>query len=463
MSKLTAIVLAAGKGTRMKSKLPKVLHEVLGKPMVTYPVRAAVDAGASSVVVVVGYGREAVESALRAEFPELDMRFAVQAEQKGTGHAVMTALPFVEGGCERVLILNGDLPNLSAATIAELIHVAEQDNSIAALLTARVEDPTGLGRILRDSLGRVLQIVEESDASPLQRAIQEINVGSYLFRRSYLDGALITLSSGNAQGEFYLTDLFGRAASMEEFPSALVVEDLVQVTGVNNRSELSKAEDCARRRRNEQLMVSGVTMRDPNTTWVETGSQVAADVVLGPGVMIRGRSSIAEDCIIEAGAILQDVQVGRGTTIAPYSHLDGCTIGEDCTVGPFARLRPAAVLHDKVKVGNFVEVKKSTLGKGTKAGHLTYLGDATIGEGVNVGAGTITCNYDGKHKHVTVLGDGVFVGSNTELVAPVSVGARAFIGAGSTITENVPERALALGRARQRNIEGYVPEDDSGE
>jgi bifunctional UDP-N-acetylglucosamine pyrophosphorylase/glucosamine-1-phosphate N-acetyltransferase len=450
-----ALILAAGKGTRMRSRLPKVLHPVLGLPMAAYPVRAARAAGIGRVVVIVGYEREAIEADLGRRFPELG--FALQAEQRGTGHAVQCAREwFAEGPADDlVVVLNGDLPNLQARTIERLLATARDGGPHVALVTAVLDDPTGYGRIIRDEAGRVVEIVEQADATEVQRGIREGNVGTYAFPRGFLTEALDGLAADNAQGELYLTDLVAAAVARGIPVSPVVVDDPVEVMGVNSRADLAAVEAAARRRRNHALMLAGVSMHDPERTRVEADVELAADVVLEAGVELRGATRVATGVRIEVGAIVIDSELGEDALVRAYSHLEGARVGARCQVGPYGRLRQGAVLGEDARVGNFVELKKTTLGRGSKANHLTYLGDAHIGEGVNVGAGTITCNYDGVNKFPTTIGDGAFIGSNTELVAPVTVGRQAYVGAGSTITEDVPDGALGLGRARQRNIEGY--------
>lgn len=456
MSDVVAIVLAAGMGTRMKSALPKALHPVLGRPMLTYPIDAALGAGASRVVLVLGHCRDEIESAMRRYYPDAPLEVAVQAEQKGTGHAVLCALPSVPAGASHVLVLNGDLPNLGAATVSALVEKAVAGVSPVGILTAQMDSPGGYGRIIRDGQGRVLRITEQADASAEELAVGEVNVGTYIFEAEFLRRTIQSLETNNAQDELYLTDLIARSGANGAHACSHVTHDQDEVCGVNNRADLARAERIARARRNHGLMLAGVTMLDPDHTYVGPDVEVAADVLLWPGVTLLGDTRVESGVEVRTGAIVIDAILAQGTLIRAYSHIEGAVIGRDCVVGPFGRLRPATELSAKAKVGNFVEIKKSQVGEGSKVNHLTYVGDATIGAGVNVGAGTITCNYDGKNKHPTVIGDGAFIGSNTELVAPVEVGAGAVIGAGSTITEDVPSGALGLGRARQRNIADYA-------
>ena len=459
MSQLVAIVLAAGMGTRMKSAIPKALHEVLGRPMITYPIDVALETGADLVVVVLGHKRAEIEAVIRARYPSAPIAFALQEEQNGTGHAVLCALPAVPDDFTEVLVLNGDLPNLSPTTISRFVASAKEHAGLAAILTAELDDPSGYGRVIRGDDGRVLWIVEQADATEEQRAMREVNVGTYLFDASFLRDSIGKLTSSNAQNELYLTDLIARAKDEGEPALAILTHDQDEVSGVNHRADLARSEAIARRQKNRQLMLAGVTLIDPDRTYVEPDVVIAPDVTIWPGVVLRGKTEIATGVEIETGCVVIDSSIGPDTLIKPYCHLEGAAVGRGCIVGPFARLRPAAVLANNVHIGNYVEVKKTTIGEGSKANHLTYLGDAIIGSGVNVGAGTITCNYDGVNKHKTEIDDGAFIGSNTELVAPVKVGKNATVGAGSTITEDVPDGALGLGRARQKNIEGYVDRD----
>ena len=432
---LAAIVLAAGHGTRMRSELPKVLHPVGGRPMIHYPVRAALAAGASPVVVVVGVGREAVQAAITEALPAPPgvIRFAEQAEQRGTADAVSCALPVLEDAeVDTVLILCGDVPGLPVATLTALLD-ARSGGADLALLTFRPVDPSGYGRIVRKD-GRPVAIVEQADASEVQLQIGECNAGIYAVDHTLLTTGLARIGADNAQGELYLTDL----VAMAEHAAAVVVPES-EVRGVNDRIGLAEANADYRRRRNRSLMLDGVTLLDPATTYVDDLAEVEPDATLHPGVVLTGRT-----------------RVGSGSQIYAYSVLEDAQVGHDCSVGPFARLRPGTLLHDRSKVGNFVETKKTSLGEGAKASHLTYLGDCTVGAGANIGAGTITCNYDGERKNATTIGAGAFIGSDTQLVAPVSVGDGAYVGAGSTVIRDVPADALALSRVEQRNIEGWA-------
>ena len=461
MSEVVAVILAAGKGTRMKSSLPKALHPVLERPMLSHVVDSALQAGAEDVILVLGHQKDRVEETIRELHPDVALSVAVQEVQNGTGHAVLCALDSIPEDAAYVLVLNGDIPNLSAHTMERLVTYGRASGSPVSLLTAKLDDPHGYGRIARDTSGHVVRIVEQSDGSDADLAVDEVNVGTYLFEAQFLRAALATLTSDNAQGELYLTDLIAKANADSPNTCAVVTHDQEEVSGVNHRADLARAERIARHKRNHQLMLAGVTMLDPQRTYVGPHVELGQDITLGPGVELRGNTSIDDDVVVETGNIIIDTAIESGCHIKPYCHFESATVGRGCVLGPYARLRPAAQLAEGVKVGNFVEIKKSTLGVGSKANHLTYLGDATIGAGVNVGAGTITCNYDGVNKFKTVIGDGAFIGSNTELVAPVTVGDGAYVGAGSTIVKDVPARALGVGRARQRNIEGFAERSKS--
>ena len=437
MQNTSVIILAAGEGKRMRSARPKVLHPVGGWPMVLHSVRNALELEADPVVVVVGVGREAVEAVVRSRFPEAGdrIRFAHQAVQAGTADAVATALPLLGGGAGTVVILYGDVPNLAPGTVRALLAARLDAGAPLALVTFEPSDPSGYGRVVRGDGGRVARVVEDRDCTEAERGLRECNAGIYAVDRDLLERGLATIRRDNAQGELYLTDLVGaaggRAVAIDAAPE--------EVAGVNDRCELAEAGCVYRARRNRGLMEAGVTLLDPATTYVDAAVVVEPDVVLHPGVILAGSTRVCRDAEVFAYSILEDAYVGEG-----------------CSVGPFARLRPGARLEAAAKVGNFVEVKKSVLGAGSKANHLAYLGDATIGARVNVGAGTITCNYDGESKHRTVVGDGVFIGSDVQLVAPVTVGEGAYVGAGTTVTHDVPPGALALSRVPQKDIEGYA-------
>jgi bifunctional UDP-N-acetylglucosamine pyrophosphorylase/glucosamine-1-phosphate N-acetyltransferase len=453
-ARTAAVVLAAGRGTRMVSERAKVLHPLLGWPLVAFPVRAALDAGVGRVVVVVGHQGDDVYAAARACAGGADVLRAEQPEQRGTGHALQCALAATDG-CDQVLVLCGDVPALDAASLAAILAAHAADAADLTVVSFDAPDPTGYGRVVRGEDGRPRRIVEHRDADAAVRALTEVNSGVYVVGRERLSRALAQIDSDNAAGELYLTDvvavLAGEGARLQAYPLA----DPTLVAGVNTRAQLAVLEEALRRRRNHALMELGVTMRDPATTRVEMGASVAPDTVLGPGVELRGATAVASSCHIDTGAILTDCELAAGVTVRPYVVAQGVRFAADSAAGPFAHLRPGTVLGEHAKVGNFVETKQARIGAGSKASHLSYLGDCELGRDVNVGAGTITCNYDGFDKHRTVLGDGVFVGSDTQLVAPVTVGANATIAAGTTVTRDVPEGALVHSRIRQQVREGY--------
>ena len=449
---LAAVVLAAGKGTRMKTRRAKVLHEICGRPMAYYPVKRALEAGADPVVVVVGHQAEEVESALRAHLPGAPIRFVVQKEQLGTAHAVLTARPALRGFDGQVLILSGDTPLLTAEALRTVVD--KRGRAGLAFGTMTLENPNGYGRVVHAPHGGPALVVEEKDATPQERAIHEVNAGLYCADAAFLWKTLARVGSKNAQREFYLTDLVALAA---EGPGAVAAHvSPVDAAGVNDQEELSLAARALTRRIAETLMDAGVTIEDPERFDCDEGVEVGPDTIIEPSVRLRGTTRVGSGCRIGQGSILLDTVVADGATLRPYCVVEGAVIGPAAQVGPFSRLRPGSELGEGARVGNFVELKKAKLGKGVKANHLTYLGDATIGAGTNVGCGTVTCNYDGEKKHPTTIGEGVFVGSDAILVAPITIGDGAYVAAGSTLTDDVPPGALALGRARQVVKEGWA-------
>ncbi len=450
---LAAIVLAAGKGTRMKSARAKVLHRMCGRPLAYFPVKRALEAGADPVVVVVGYQAGAVEAALRQHLPGAPLRFAHQRRQLGTAHAVQAARAALRGHRGPVLILSGDTPLVTRETLETVVR-ARGGAKALAFATMTLENPEGYGRVVHAPQGGPAVVVEEKDATPEERQIKEVNAGLYCADSDFLWTTLDKVDRRNAQREFYLTDLVALAA---EGPGAVAAKvPSLEAMGVNDQEELSLAARALVRRIALSLMQQGVTLEDPERFDADEGVEVEADTVVEPSVRLAGATRVGRGCRIGQGSIVTDSVVGDGSEVLPYSVLDGARVGRGCRVGPFARLRPGSVLGDEVHLGNFVETKKTTVGRGSKANHLTYLGDATVGAGVNVGAGTITCNYDGERKHPTVIGDEVFVGSDSILVAPIRLGKGAYVAAGSTLTEDVPPGALALGRARQVVKPGWV-------
>ncbi|AKU92142.1 N-acetylglucosamine-1-phosphate uridyltransferase [Vulgatibacter incomptus] len=453
MSERAAIILAAGKGTRMKSGLAKALHEANGKPLAWYPIQRALELGCDPVVVVVGHQGDEVRRQLAAHFPGAPLRFAVQEEQLGTGHAVLCARRALAGHKGRITILYGDVPLLERPTLEKLIAAGK--GHLVAFLTMNPSDPTGYGRVIRGLDGKVRAIVEEKDATPDERQVREANGGLYDCDARFLWKALAKVDSGNAQREFYLTDLVAAAARAGD-PAVAVPTPVDELQGVNDRVELAEAGRRLRRRVAEGHMRAGVGIVDPDAVYLENEAELAPGATIEPNVWIAGRSSVGAGSVIGFGSVLVDSTVGEGVVVKPYSVLEGAVVGDRAIVGPFARLRPGTELGAEVHIGNFVETKKTTMGRGSKANHLAYLGDAMIGERCNVGAGTITCNYDGVNKLPTILGDDVFIGSDTQLVAPVTIGDGAYVGAGATVTADVPAGALALSRAPQVVKEGWA-------
>ena len=445
---LDIVILAAGQGTRMRSALPKVLHPVAGNSMLGHVIHSARQLEPQGIHVVIGHGAEQVRERLAAD----DLNFVLQDKQLGTGHAVAQALPALSA--DTVLILYGDVPLIEVQTIERLLtQVNEQQ---LGLLTVTLPDPTGYGRIVRDSAGQVTAIVEQKDASEAQRAIKEGNTGILAVPAKRLAEWLGRLSNDNAQGEYYLTDVIAMAVADGLVVATEQPLDAMEVQGANDRRQLAELERHYQLREARRLMTQGVTLRDPARLDVRGEVTVGRDVLIDVNVILEGKVVLEEGAQIGPNCVIKDSTVGRNAVVKANSHLDGAILGEDSDVGPFARLRPGSVLSARAHVGNFVELKNAHLGEGAKAGHLTYLGDAQIGARSNIGAGTITCNYDGANKHRTVLGEDVFIGSNNALVAPVDIQAGATTAAGSTITQDVAAGELAVARARQRNIEGWA-------
>jgi len=450
MTNVFAVILAAGQGTRMKSKLYKVLHPVCGKPMVEHVVDHIQSLDVERIVTIVGHGAEKVKEQLGDK-----SEYVLQAEQLGTAHAVMQAESILASLEGTTLVVCGDTPLIRPETMKALLdhHVAQKAK--ATILTAVAENPTGYGRIIRNAEGQVAQIVEQKDASSDQQLVKEINTGTYCFDNKALFDALKLVNNENAQGEYYLPDVIEILQKQGEIVSAFACESFDETLGVNDRVALSQAEQIMRARINEKHMRNGVTIINPETTHIGAEVNIGPDTIIKPGVIIEGKTMIGEDCIIGPNSQITNSQIGDRTSIL-NSVVTNSIVGEDTAVGPFAHLRPDSQLGNHVKIGNFVEVKKSTLGNETKVSHLSYIGDAEVGNNVNVGCGSITVNYDGKNKYKTVIEDNVFVGCNSNLVAPVTLGEGSFIAAGSTITKEVPESALAIARARQENKLEYV-------
>lgn len=450
MSNRYAVILAAGQGTRMKSKLYKVLHPVCGKPMVQHVIDQVQSLNINEIVTIVGHGAEKV----KAQLGEAS-QYALQEAQLGTAHAVMQAKEMLAGKDGITLVVCGDTPLVKAETMEALFRYHAETGAKATILTARAEDPTGYGRIIRNEGGHVEKIVEHKDASEAERAINEINTGTYCFDNKALFEALQNVSNENVQGEYYLPDVIEILKSQGEIVSAYVTENFEETMGVNDRVALAEAERIMRKRINEFHMRNGVSLIDPANTYIASDVTIGSDTVIYPGTVISGITVIGMDCEIGPNSEIDNCQIGNNTVIHQSAAFDS-EIGSQVNIGPFAHIRPKSEIHDEVKIGNFVEIKKSVFGKGSKASHLSYIGDAEVGSDVNIGCGTITVNYDGKNKHLTKIEDGVFIGCNSNLVAPVTVGKGAYVAAGSTITEDVPGEGLAIARARQVNKEDYV-------
>jgi bifunctional UDP-N-acetylglucosamine pyrophosphorylase/glucosamine-1-phosphate N-acetyltransferase len=445
-----AVVMAAGQGTRMRSDLPKMLHSLGGLPMVGHVLELCRRLGVKRTLVVIGHQADRVREALAA-YP---VEFILQAEQRGTAHAVLQTEEALRGVVGEVLVLNGDVPLLSDELVGRLLATHAKARAVATVVTTRLANPTGYGRVLRDSRGAFRGIVEEVEATAAQRRVREINTGIYCFDAARLFAALHKVRPSAVKGELYLPEVLPILMKARGRIATVLAEDSREVLGINTRAELAEAYGILRRRVVEGLMESGVTCLDPATTHVSVLATVGRDTVLYPQVQLEGRTRIGEGCTVHAGCRIRDSEIGNRVTV-----LDGCVIleaeiADECAIGPYAHLRPGNRIRRKVKIGNFVEVKKSVIGEGSKVPHLTYMGDSTVGERVNVGAGTITCNYDGFGKHQTIIEDEAFIGSNSCLVAPVRIGRGAYVAAGSTITQEVPPDALAFGRAHQVNKEG---------
>lgn len=444
-----AVVLAAGKGTRMKSSLYKVLHKVCGKAMVDHVVSTVETAAVEKIVAVVGHGADAVQDLLKDR-----CEYVLQEEQLGTGHAVKQAKS-VLGDLEGVtVVICGDTPLITAETIAQAMAHHEQIGAKATILTAIAEDPTGYGRVVRDANGHVMKNVEHKDATPQEQLITEINTGTYIFDNRLLFEALELVTNDNAQGEYYLPDVLEILKNQGHVISAYTMP-MRDSLGVNDRVALAQAEKTMRQRINQTWMLNGVTLIDPDTTYIDADVKIGTDTIIEPGVYLKGHTIIGDNCFIGMNSELQDM-VLESRVVVKSSYLEQSHVSRGCDVGPMAHLRPNSRLGERVHVGNFVEVKNATIGAETKMGHLTYIGDATLGERINVGCGTIVVNYDGKHKHHSTIGSDSFIGCNANIVSPVTIGEHVFVAAGSTITKDVPDQALAIGRAVQVNKEHYV-------
>jgi bifunctional UDP-N-acetylglucosamine pyrophosphorylase / glucosamine-1-phosphate N-acetyltransferase len=450
---LSVVILAAGKGTRMKSSRAKVLHSLAGRPLIEHVLRTVDALKAVRTVLVIGHGADDVRTALAGR---TDLEFVVQSPQLGTGHALLQAEQALAGKTGTVLLLYADVPLLEAATLTRLLETHHAAHAAATVLTTVVDEPYGYGRIVRDKTGDVVRIVEERDASGDERALTEINSGIYAFSLAPLFTSLQELATDNAQGEYYLTDLVGMYRQRGLRVETLCLDRPDELRGVNTRGDLADISVVLRARKNRALMLAGVSFENSATTYVDDDVTVGADTVLGPGVALQGRTTVGTGCRIEANVRLTNATLGDDVTILDHSVIVDSTVGSGASVGPFAHIRPGSVIESDARVGNFVELKKTRLGRRSKANHLAYLGDATIGDDVNIGAGTITCNYDGVSKNPTVIEDGVFIGSDTQLIAPVRIGRGAYVAAGSSITEDVPPGALGIARGRQENKADWV-------
>ena len=445
----TSVILAAGMGTRMKSKMPKVLHKVCGKPLSKWVIDASKAAGADKVCAVVGHKAETVKEVLGDV-----CEFALQAEQKGTGHAVMQAIDVIKNSKGEVVILNGDTPLITAETINKAIEYHKNNGNQATVITAILDDATGYGRIVRDNDGSVLKIVEQKDASEEEKKINEVNSGMYVFDAQVLVYALDKITPNNAQGEYYLTDTLEILLSAGKKIGGYAISDNDEIRGINDRVQLNEAEKIMQKRINEYHMRNGVTMRNPESVYIEDGVEIGNDTEICQNVTIKSGTKIGSDCVIGSGSMLDRAVIHDGVDVLSSVILES-EVDEGTHVGPFAYIRPNCHVGKEVKFGYFVELKNSNIDDGTKISHLTYIGDSDVGKRVNFGCGTVTCNYDGKKKYRTTIGDDCFVGCNTNFVSPINVGDGVYIAAGSTITEDIPENSLSIARARQVNKEGW--------
>jgi len=447
---LNVVILAAGQGTRMRSKLPKVLHEVGGKSMLAHTITTAEDLGADRIIVVYGHGGEQVRSIIQND----KIEWVEQKQRLGTGHAVQQAIPYFNQSAEEtVLVLYGDVPLARKQTLQSLLD-AQPSESIA-ILTTELSNPQGYGRIVRNTSAKVEAIIEEKDADQQTKLIKEINTGILCASTSSLVDWLGRIDNNNQQKEYYLTDCIALAVQDGKSVEAVACQDPTEVMGVNDRIHLAEMENIYQQRQRTELMVNGATLRDSSSVYVEGSIEIGNDIVIEPGVMFKGNVTLGDDVNIGMNCVIIDSQIAAGTVIHPNSVIEDSNIGENCEIGPFARVRPKTELASEVKLGNFVEVKKSNIASGSKVNHLSYIGDATIGEKTNIGAGTICCNYDGANKHKTIIGNNVFIGSDTQLVAPVTVSDGATIGAGSTITRDTPAEKLTLSRSKQITIDNW--------
>ena len=445
-----AVILAAGKGTRMKSDLPKVLHKVAGISMLEHVFRSVSAIDPEKTVTVIGHKAELVEQVLAGQ-----TEFVRQTEQLGTGHAVMMAEPVLENLTGQTLVIAGDTPLITGESLKNLIDFHINHKNVATILTAEADNPFGYGRIVRNQHGEVIKIVEQKDASDFEQQIKEINTGTYVFDNARLFEALKNINTNNAQGEYYITDVIGIFRENGEKVGAYTLKDFDESLGVNDRVALATAENIMRRRINQQHMINGVSFVNPDATYIDVGVEIAPEVQIEANVTLKGQTKIGAETILTNGTYIVDSEIGERAVITS-SMIEESSVADGVTVGPYAHIRPGSSLAKDVHVGNFVEVKGSSIGENTKAGHLTYIGNSEVGANVNFGAGTITVNYDGQKKYKTIIGNNVFVGSNSTIIAPVELGDNSLVGAGSTITKDVPADAIALGRGRQINKEDYA-------
>jgi bifunctional UDP-N-acetylglucosamine pyrophosphorylase/glucosamine-1-phosphate N-acetyltransferase len=453
---LVAVVLAAGKGTRMNSDLPKVLHQLRGRALLDHVLDAAARLDPEKTVVVAGHGAGQVQSLIRPRKNPIEI--VIQEPQLGTGHAMAQCLQTLEGFEGVVVVLSGDVPRLRSETVSSLIQAVSGEGAAVSVLTGRIENPAGYGRILRAKDGQVFEIREHRDLAPDLETVDEVNFGVYAFDAAFLRKELPELKYTNVQGEYYLTDLIGVAAGSARPVATRTLDDPEEARGINTFKELTAMEKEMNRNHLEKLMAAGVRILDPERTWIDDTVTVGPDTVIHPSVFLHGQTTIGSGCIIRPGAVITDARIGDRVELLPYCVITDSTINDDAIVGPFAHLRPGNEIGPSTKIGNFVEMKKVVMGEGSKVSHLTYVGDAELGLKVNIGAGCVTCNYDGFHKHRTVIEDGVFVGSGTMMVAPITLGKGSLVGAGSTVTTDVPPDALVLSRAHQSIKEGWAAE-----